>query len=848
MDYRFATLTPDMLERDLATSITTGLPNTQAQKRQQEYGLNQLQEPRAHWFKILLAQFSSPFIYLLFIAAAISFLLDNNRSNAFLIFSLVFINSLLGFIQEYRAEQAVRLLRKHLAITAHVKRNNTLQTIDTKELVPGDIVLLQPGDYVPADIRLIESQGLAIDESALTGESLPAKKNSDTLLHQPHDIYGASNIAFMGTTVTSGSATGIVIATGEYSFFGSITSLTVHTTRESSFELQIKKLSTMIMHIIILTLTILFIFRLIINPGHTDIIQLLLFSIALAIGITPEALPVVTTFALSQGGIKLARNGVIIKRLSAIQDLGSIRILCTDKTGTLTKNKLALTDSYSYNHSNTLLYTLLGAMDSHTRHINPIDDALWKGASEEIIKKAAEYHRIKEIPFDSSLLRNIMLVRHTTNGYTLIARGAFEAVIKHCSPLPEEDLKVLQQWIAQQGFQGHRILATAYKNMDQEPTDLLEQEYDMVFSGFVALEDPIKPSTYQAIEKAHKMGLSIKMLTGDSKEVAYAVAHQIKLITKEEKVITGTEFDMLSLAQKQKAVYQHSIFARVLPKQKYEIVALLKAHDTVGYLGDGINDAPPLKIADVGISVEDAVDIAKDAADIVLVMKSLNVIINGIAQGRIVFANITKYIRTTLSSNFGNFYSLAIASLLIDFLPMLPIQILLVNLLSDFPMISIATDTVDRESLARPSGYNLKDIAFLATLLGLTSSFYDFMFFAIFYKSEPAKLQTIWFIENVLTAIVFIFSIRTRHVFYKAIRPSSLLLSLAFISATISILLPYTHIGQDFFKFIQPSRQDITIIISLVVAYFITTEIVKLMYYHWSSGIPSSPYRKNKHA
>lgn len=832
MIYDYTTLNVKEIEKKLKTNFNLGLTTQQVTELQKQYGLNKIQETKSKWLKLLASQFTSPFIYLLLIAALLSITLETNKSNAVIITLIIIINSLLSFIQEYRAAQAVELLSKHLAINAKVKRNNTPLIIDSTNLVPGDIVFLQPGDYVPADIRLIESENLTVDESMLTGESKLAKKDSNQLTHQAKDIYSATNIVFLGTIISTGSAIGIVIATGAQSLFGSITQLTSNISRLSTLQTQIKKLSALIMRLIFLTITAIFLFNILLKPGHTNIIELLLFSITLAISITPEALPVVITFSLSRGAMLLAKNNVIVKRLSAIEDLGSISILCTDKTGTLTENKLSVADIYDYKNGDPLLYSLIAADPKNTKHLGAIDASLWQKAPENYISQISEYEIIKQIPFDSFLRRNIVLAKHDKQ-YIIISRGAYEEIIKRSSNINEKEKESIEQWITQQGSQARRILAVSYKILKKSVNNLTDQEHDMKFSGLIALEDPIKPTAQQAVEKANRLGVSLKMLTGDSKEVAQAVAYKINLIENPNKVITGSEFDKLSALQKQKAVTEYSIFARMLPQQKYEVVQLLKSQATVGFLGDGINDSPALKMADVGISVKNAADIAKESADIVLLKNSLDVIINGIAQGRIVFNNVLKYIRATLSSNFGNFYSIAIASLIIDFLPLLPLQILLVNLLSDLPMISISTDNVDPKEIEKPSTYNTKDIALLATILGITSSVFDFMFFALFYHSIPAKLQTLWFIENVLTELVFVFSIRTKQPFYKSVRPSGLLIILTFICAIITIALPYTVFGQKYFKFITPAIPDIAIIFILIFFYFITTEIVKLFYYKW---------------
>lgn len=831
---QYTTQTVEQVEKEFHTNLAKGLNTEQVLEFQKKYGANSTNHKTFNTLKIFLRQLTSPFVYLLIASAIISYLLEENKLSSIMIIIIVLLNTLLGFIQEYRAARIAQLLKKHLAIKVKVKRDNQTNIVNSEQLVPGDIIILQPGDYIPADIRFIKTTGLSIDESALTGESIAVKKSEEPLPKESKNIYDATNIGFLGTIVTTGSATAVVIATGYNTFFSSISTLTQQAQEESSFQIRVKKLSIFIMRMIVITLIILFIFHLIINP-QAGIIQLLLFSITLAIGITPEALPVVTTFALSRGALTMAKNNVIVKRLSAIEDMGSITILCTDKTGTLTENQLELEAVYGAQEHNPLLYSLISAEDKKCKHIGAIDKALWEGANREVQTQVKEFEVIKEIPFDSFLIRNIVLVKKD-NHYELINRGGFEVIIPKCKAMSKEKQTAIDNWLDEQSSFGRRILALSYKKLNHEPQDILKEEYDMEFIGFVSLEDPIKESTQHAVDKAKKLGITLKMLTGDSAQVAYAVGKKVKLISENEQVMTGDRFSQLSDKEKLNAVNTHTIFARILPQQKYEIVKLLRTSATVGYLGDGINDAPALKISDVGISVSDSVDIAKDAADIVLLKKSLNVIINGIAQGRKVFANILKYIKITIAANFGGFYSIAIAALFTDFLPLLPLQILLINLLSDMPMIAIATDSVDQQQLAKPSDYNLKDLALQSTFLGLVSSVFDFMFFVLFYKSGSAILRTVLFTESVLTELVLIFSARTQKIFFKASTPSLILTILAIFAGFLTLLLPQTQVGQIIFGLTKLNIKNVTIILILVITYFITTEIVKLVYYKWMNN------------
>jgi P-type Mg2+ transporter len=393
----------------------------------------------------------------------------------------------------------------------------------------------------------------------------------------------------------------------------------------------------------------------------------------------------------------------------------------------------------------------------------------------------------------------------------------------------------LPQWITEQASLGHRVIALAYKEVATQPLSIEDSLYDFSLAELIAFEDPIKTTVPTAIAHAKTLGITIKILTGDSKEIACAVAHKIGLVTHDNCAITGFELEQLSYAEQQQVVKEYTIFARVLPEQKYHIVSLLRKDNIVGFLGEGINDAPALKAAHVALVVQGASDIAKEASDIILLKKSLTSIIEGIQIGRAIFSNTVKYITATLASNFGNFYSVAIASLFISFLPLLPLQILLVNFLSDFPMIAIATDTVDSDELKKPQTYNLKSLAFLVTILGLTSSLFDFILFARFYKQGPLILQTNWFIASILTELALIYSIRTKRLFWQSRRPSLILILLSCIAALLSFSIPTTSWGQKLFNFQAPTNDNLTFIFGIVAAYFITTELVKRLYISWSN-------------
>lgn len=826
--YQYTTFTISELEKAFSTSLKAGLSQEEMPKRQQTYGPNSIEQKATPWYTLFFRQTNTSFTYLLALAGIISFAVDD-PINGIIILLTISINSFLGFFQEYRAEQSLTLLRKHLTSTVKIIRNSTLTLIPSVELVPGDILRLEPGDHIAADVRFVTAKGLTVDESSLTGESAPVKKIDMPLSAPAHTVYEATNIGFLGTVVASGSALALVIATGSQTMFGSISTLTLAMHHTSNFQIKLAKLSTFLLITALITIIALFGSHFLLKGIHTDWIQLLLFSLALTVGLAPEALPTVTTFALSQGALQLAHHNVIVRRLSAIEDLGAINLLCTDKTGTLTENILTVTATYPLTTVPLLLYALLASKREHITE--PFDQALWTAATPSDKEQETSYKRIEEVPFDPHKRRNIVLVKNSD--YLLIVRGAYEEVITYTQPFKEKE--ILEKWIEFQAHEGNRIIALAYKKLSTPPEDLEKELFNVSFAGVIAFNDPIKSSAIHAVAQAQRFGITIKMLTGDSKEIACAVAQHIGLTTTFQCAFTGAEFKQLSPAQQEQAVKDFNVFARVTPEQKYHIVSLLRTYNTVGFLGEGINDAPALKSSHVAIVVQHASDLAKDNADIVLLKKSLNVIIEGIILGRQTFSNTTKYLVATLSSNFGNSYSVAISSLFVPFLPMLPLQILLVNLLSDFPMISIATDTVDPEELKKPTVFNLKTLTFIMIILGLISSFFDFILFARFYRQGALVLQTNWFIASILTELVLIFSIRTKQPFYKATAPSRALIFFSVAAFALTLIIPATTWGQKTFHFYTPLKTDYFLILFIVFVYFITTELAKLLYYRWKN-------------
>lgn len=807
---------------------TQGLLSNEIENRRKESGRNLLAESHVHGWKIFLRQFKSSFIYLLLVATAISFALGQVTEGVMILIFLL-INTTLGFYQEYRSEQTVELLKRYVATMVKVRRDGKMATIDARELVPGDIVTLEAGDGVPADLRIIEETNLVVNEEPLTGESVPVNKESSPLTGNPTELYEAKNICFSGTTVISGRAVGIVFAIGTRTIIGGISLLTGEMTRVSKFEEELAKFSRFILYLVIGTLAFIFIMNIILKGFSTDIAALAIFSIALAVSVVPEALPLVMTFSLSRGARRLAKERVVVKRLSAVEDLGSIQVLCSDKTGTLTENKLTVHQTCGENGRAPIFAGVLGGSYLITKERggtpDPFDIALWEALTTEEKSHLSSYTRLSDTPFDPVHKKNSAILKNE-NGTILIVRGAPETIIGSSTLSPKERAGTLS-WMAEEGRAGRRTLAIGSKKISGNDTT----EDCLTFVGCVSFIDPIKESAREAIKDAQKLGVKIKILTGDSREVAGTVAYEVGLIKSPSDILTAHEFFALKDEELDLALEHTNVFARVSPEEKYRLIELLQKNYQVGFLGEGINDAPALKIANVAIVVASASDIAREVSDIILLEHSLSVVIGGIREGRAIFANTIKYIRSSLSSNFGNFYSVAIASLFINFLPMLPLQILLVNLLSDFPAIAIATDTVDDAELREPRQYNVRKIIAMGTVLGIVSTIFDFMIFASFYKVSPEALQTHWFIESILTELLFLFSIRSRSFFFKAKAPSTVLIVLSVLATTATIIIPFTSMGNTLFHFMTPTASSLGFVLGIVALYFVTTEFAKISYY-----------------
>jgi Mg2+-importing ATPase len=706
-------------------------------------------------------------------------------------------------------------------------------TVESDEVVSGDIVLFSAGDRLPADVRFLEVNGLEINESVMTGESIAVRKTCKISATPPAEMSEADNIGFAGTVVTAGRGEGIVIAIGKETALGDISKLVGSLAPETSFERGIREFSRFILKLVFFTIALIFIANVIIKGGNINVAELLIFSLALAVSVVPEALPAVLTVALSRGSMRLAQKKVVVKRLSAIEDLGSIEILCTDKTGTITENALSVSKVRAADEQLCLKLAFAACLEepmNRGRLHDAFDLALWQALSDSEREEMQKMKRLNNVPFDPERRRNSVLVESLV-GQEIIVRGAPEEVLQCSHNADQYTRKASMEFLAEAGRRGERVIAVARRAFSADRTYTAYEEQNLEFLGLISFVDQLKKTAKQTIEKAANLNVAVKILTGDSKEVAGSVGYAIGLIANPDSVITGKELDEMDHDERRKAVFSESVFARVSPEQKYAIIKTLQEEHIVGFLGEGINDAPALRLANVGIVVESASDIAREASDVVLLQKSLEAVIDGIKEGRIIFANILKYLRITLTSNFGNFYSVAVASIFLPFVPLLPAQILLIDLLSDFPMLAMATDTVDSEELENPRKYNVRDIVLVGTFLGAVSSIFDFIIFGTYAHVSPEALQTAWFFLSAFTEVVLIFSLRSKHSFFKTRKPSVLLGTLAIFVLGIVSVLPFIPAAREVFSFINPPRMMLPFIVTITVVYFASTEAMKYFYY-----------------
>jgi Mg2+-importing ATPase len=823
-------------------SSEKGLDKEQAAKRLQQYGHNELSKRKARTsLSVFLSQFSNPLVIIL-IAASIVAAFLGELADATIIIVIVIINGLLGFFQEYRSERALERLRKYITFTAEVVREGSKRNVDTKELVPGDIVLLKTGDVVPSDIRLIEVDELSIDESSLTGESYPAGKVTSEIASDKPMIHEMKNVAFMGTYVKEGQGIGVTVATGNNTFLGKTAQLLKKIKRESEFQKSMAKFGFTLIKIVLASVVLIFLVNFLLVR---DVISALLFSLALAIGMVPEALPIVITIALSSGALLLAKKNVVVKRLVSVEDLGNVDVVCTDKTGTITENRLTLEKYFDVDgapEEKLILYSLLcNSLKRRSEIGNPMDMAIWKFAKQNIkLASLKKYSLIKEIPFDSTRKKMSVVVKEEEK-LLLITKGAPESILdisthvcRNNGVTALQEKKAAKRLYEEYGNKGYRVIAVAYKEVEKKENFSKEDESDLILLGYIAFMDPPKKTAKHAFKLSKKLRIDVKILTGDGPFVSKEIARQVGLKVKDDEIILGQEIDSLSDQQLQEKVNQIVIVSRATPEHKYRVVKGLRAGGRVtACLGDGVNDAPALKEADVGIAVDQGSDIAKDAADIVLLKKGLNVIVDGIREGRRTFSNIVKYVLYTIAGNFGDLYTIGAASVFLHFLPLLPSQLILANFLTDTPVVAVSTDNVEKTELVRPRRWDISYIFKFGGLLGLVSSVFDviliFLLFSVF-NANDTVFRTALFLEIVLSEILVLFVIRTDRFFLRSVPPSRKLLLASLLAVFVTFALIYLPISY-IFDFAPLSISLLGLVLAVTVGYALVTEIVKLAYF-----------------
>ena len=843
----------DELERQLGTG-SNGLSSMEAAARLLRYGANTLDSRQKYSFLLkVLSRFRNPLVLILLVAAVISGF-TGDIASLVIISTMVLLSVLLDSVQEYRAERAAEQLKVSVALKEHVLRDGREITIRADELVPGDVVLLAAGDMVPADGRLLEARDFFVNEGLLTGESYPTEKHVVAEGTANVDVAQAANAAFMGTSVVSGSAKLLLCATGNATQLGEISATLRHTPPPAALERGVYDFGLLIVRLTIL----LVLFVLLVNTFfHRPLLESFLFALALAVGLTPELLPMIVSVTLARGAMRMAKQKVIVKRLAAIHDLGSMDVLCTDKTGTLTEAKIALIRHITLSGADSERVLELAWLNSHFESglRSPLDTAILEHGS----SINAGWTKIDEVPFDFERRRVSVLLEHEGRRI-LIVKGAPEDVLKLSNRYElsgESDTQPFDaatlarantqfQTLCEEGF---RVLGIAWREEPASQTHVVvSDERDFVFAGYAAFLDPPKASAGTAIAALERSGVGIKIITGDNERVTQYVCTQLGIPV--EGLLTGTELAALSEEALSARIEGTNLFCRVNPSQKNRIILALKRRGhVVGYLGDGINDAPSLHTADVGISVDGAVDVAKDAADIILLEHDLGVVERGVREGRRTFGNIMKYIMMGTSSNFGNMFSMAGASLILPFLPMLPIQILLNNFLYDLSEVPIPMDEVDDELLAQPRHWDIKFIRNFMLVLGSVSSIFDFLTFGLLlwvFNATEALFQTGWFMESLATQVLVIFVIRTRGSPLRS-RPNPFLAGTSLTVVAVGILLPYTAIGR-WFGFVPLPLPFLGALGAMVICYLALAEGVKRWFYRRfpPHGVTRSPILRSQ--
>jgi P-type Mg2+ transporter len=833
--------------KSLGSSVS-GLAPDEAAQRLKTYGLNLVtRERKPTILQEIWSRANNPLNALLLTLAVVSYFLGDVRA-AIVIALMVLLAITTAFIQEHRSNEAAARLRAMVKITASVRRSEAGEHADFIEipietLVPGDIVRLSAGDMIPADLRLLEAKDLFVNQSALTGEAMPAEKFAHPCEQHFDDPFDLPNICFMGANVVSGYAIGVIVRTGANTFFGQLADEIAGQRVPTAFDRGVNRFTWLMIRFIIVMGPLVFLIN---GLTKHDWLEALLFAVAIAVGLTPEMLPMIVTVNLAKGATDMARAKVIVKRLNAIQNLGAMNVLCTDKTGTLTQDRIILKrhlDIRGQESERVLQYAYL---NSHFQSglKNLLDVAVLEHAEmHKVLEVDTSFVKVDEIPFDFARRRLSVVVRHGQEKDILICKGAVEEIFAVCTryevdgtsgSLDAGHFTTAKQKTATLNKDGFRVVAVAYKELDRpKMVYSIADESALTLLGFIAFLDPPKESARAAIAALAKKGVKVKILTGDNEIITRKICREVKL--KAGKILLGSEAERLNDEQLADIADRTTVFAKLTPAQKERIIQALhvKGH-VVGFLGDGINDSPALKAADVGISVDTAVDIAKESADIILLEKSLLVLQEGVIEGRKVFGNITKYIKMGASSNFGNMFSVLGASIFLPFLPMAPIQVLTNNLLYDFSQTTIPTDNVDDEYIASPRRWDISNIFKFMVFIGPISSIFDYatyamMLFVFDSWNNPSLFQTGWFVESLLTQTLIIHIIRTARIPFIESRASPALITTTIIICVVGITLPFTWAGSAL-GFTSLPWLYWPLVATMLVSYSVITHLTKVWF------------------
>lgn len=809
-----------------------GLSAAEAAKRLAAAGNRKKEKPQIIKDIILFfTQFKSP-LTLLLVAAVILSAFLGEKSDVYIILFILLSTGIMSFLQERHAGLAVEKLRSVIRSKVKVQRNNVTVNVFSEEIVPGDILSFSAGDIIPADCLLLEENDFHVNEATLTGETYPAEKEVGVIAAESA-MSKRTNVLFEGTSIVSGKGKAVAVFTGKDTVFGTISASLSKPPEETAFEKGIRKFGYLLMQITIVLAVIILAVN--IYFGR-PLIDSLLFGLALAVGMAPELLPAIMTVAMSAGSKRMAKQKVIVKKLSSIQNLGEINLFCSDKTGTLTEGILKISGITGIDGNENAAAKELAFLNAffETGFSNPMDDAL--KTMEDVT--ADGYKKTGEIPYD--FIRKRLSIAVEKDGENkLISKGAINNIVAICdhvlladgtvAPI-EVSKKAIDDLYLQYSSKGFRTIGVCYKICSEKIKLTRDDETQMIFAGFVLLFDPMKEGVIDVIKELNKNGVQLKIITGDNKLVAAYVAEKIglhKIIT-----ISGGEIAKMSSEALVHQVQKANVFAEIEPQQKENIIkALRKAGNTVAYMGDGINDVAAINAADVGISTNNAVDVAKEAADVVLLEKDLAVLNAGILEGRRTFLNTLKYIYTNTSATFGNMFSMAGASLILPFLPMLPQQILMTNFLTDFPYMAVAADNVDEDELKVPQKWNLKQLKNFMIVFGLHSSVFDYVTFYVLYKffKTAEVFHTGWFIESICTELLILFVVRTHKSLLKSM-PGKLLIALSALGLVITIFLPFSPFATQL-GFVIPPFQLLGIITGILILYVITADIIKVIFF-----------------